>query len=279
MLVHHHRGESREADGAALECAGPAAALEAGAFTAHAACQAAELHGERDPERCIRELLAATGPAIDRTDPSMSSWLRLVLVRAGIAAGRLDEAERWATQAASGAAALPLPISGTRADRARAEVLLARGDAVRASRLALRAAAAAERLPAPLDATDARLLAGRALAAAGHTEQAKAVLQRVAADAGRGGALRLRDGAARELRRLGTRMSAESRRAAHEARPDALTDRERHIAELVAGGRSNKQVAATLHLSEKTVRNALTRIYAKVGVRSRTQLVGSLGPR
>ena len=38
-------------------------------------------------------------------------------------------------------------------------------------------------------------------------------------------------------------------------------------------GQSNKQIAAALFLSEKTVEGALTRIYAKVGVRSRAQLV------
>ena len=72
-------------------------------------------------------------------------------------------------------------------------------------------------------------------------------------------------------------MSAEGRRAAHG--PATLTEREREIAELVAHGHTNKQIAAALFLSEKTVRNALTRIYAKLGVRSRTQLVRSLALR
>jgi DNA-binding NarL/FixJ family response regulator len=101
-------------------------------------------------------------------------------------------------------------------------------------------------------------------------------LQRVAADAGRRGALRLRDSAAPELRALGTRVSAESRRAALGSRPDPLTARERRIAELVADGHPNKHIAATLFLSEKTVRNALTRVYAKLGVRSRSQLTRTL---
>jgi DNA-binding NarL/FixJ family response regulator len=65
-------------------------------------------------------------------------------------------------------------------------------------------------------------------------------------------------------------ISAEGRRATH--RPGELTEREREIAELVAHGRSNKEIAAALFLSEKTVGNALTSIYAKLGVRSRTQL-------
>jgi hypothetical protein len=38
----------------------------------------------------------------------------------------------------------------------------------------------------------------------------------------------------------------------------------------VAGGRSNKQVAGRLYLTEGTIENTLTRVYAKLGVRSRT---------
>jgi len=46
----------------------------------------------------------------------------------------------------------------------------------------------------------------------------------------------------------------------------------------VAAGRSNNRVAATLFLSQKTVANALTRVYTKLGVRSRTQLARKLTP-
>jgi DNA-binding NarL/FixJ family response regulator len=177
--------------------------------------------------------------------------------------GRLDPADRWAAHVAE----LALPESSARAT---ATVLLASGDALAAAELAERAAASA----APLDATEARLLAGRAHAAAGARERAKALLQQVAADAARGGALRLRDEAARELRRLGTRVAARNRHAG----AGDLTHRERTVAELVAEGRSNKQVAAALFLSEGTIENTLTRIYAKLGVRSRTQLTGVLLP-
>jgi DNA-binding CsgD family transcriptional regulator len=80
--------------------------------------------------------------------------------------------------------------------------------------------------------------------------------------------MRLRNAASRELRGLGTRVSAHARRNERAE----LTAREREIAELVAAGHSNKQAAATLYLSEKTIENALTRVYAKLGVRSRAQL-------
>jgi DNA-binding NarL/FixJ family response regulator len=135
-------------------------------------------------------------------------------------------------------------------------------------------------VPAPLDATDARLLAGRAHAAAGDTDRAKALLQRVAVEAGRGSALRLRDDAARQLRGLGTHVSAAGRRAAPSRHEDPhLTSREEDVASLVGRGHTNKQVAAALHLSVGTVENILTRVYGKLGVRSRSQLARKLAHR
>jgi DNA-binding NarL/FixJ family response regulator len=186
------------------------------------------------------------------------------------------DAEAWARRATEVADALQLPAGAARAACARAEVLLAGGEPREAARIALWAVDTAERADARRVATTARLLAGRALGAAGEREEALALLQRVAADAARGGALRLRDEAARELRRLGTRISAESRRVGTVAGGEGLTAREREIAALVAEGRTNKQVAAVLFLSDRTIEHNLSRIYAKLGVRGRTQLAGTL---
>src|SRR5213075_1361384 len=47
---------------------------------------------------------------------------------------------------------------------------------------------------------------------------------------------------------------------------------ERSKAELGRKGRTNKQVAAILHLTERTIEGTLSRVYAKLGVRSRTEL-------
>ena len=102
-----------------------------------------------------------------------------------------------------------------------------------------------------------------------------AALRAVAADAERGGALRYRDEARSALRRLGTRLPAPAGRAAA-AGSAALSGREREIAELVAAGRMNKQIAAALALSEKTIEANLSRIYAKVGVRSRAELAAQI---
>ncbi len=53
---------------------------------------------------------------------------------------------------------------------------------------------------------------------------------------------------------------------------EGLTAAERRVAVLVAEGRTNREVAAELFLGERTVAGHLTRVYAKLGVRSRTEL-------
>lgn len=52
---------------------------------------------------------------------------------------------------------------------------------------------------------------------------------------------------------------------------DALTPRERDVLALVGRGRSNKQIAATLHLSEGTVKGYVSSVLDKLGVQDRTQ--------
>jgi DNA-binding CsgD family transcriptional regulator len=59
----------------------------------------------------------------------------------------------------------------------------------------------------------------------------------------------------------------------HEA---GLTAAERRVASLVAEGKTNREVAAALFLGERTVASHLTLIYAKLGVRSRTELARRL---
>jgi DNA-binding CsgD family transcriptional regulator len=59
-------------------------------------------------------------------------------------------------------------------------------------------------------------------------------------------------------------------------RETGLTAAERRVADLVAKGRTNREVAAALFLGERTVASHLTHIYAKLGVRSRTELARRL---
>jgi DNA-binding NarL/FixJ family response regulator len=52
-----------------------------------------------------------------------------------------------------------------------------------------------------------------------------------------------------------------------------LTEREREVLELVASGRSNAEITASLGLSPKTVRNHVSNVFAKLGVRDRSEAI------
>jgi len=56
-------------------------------------------------------------------------------------------------------------------------------------------------------------------------------------------------------------------------RPDPLTDRETEILRLMAGGYSNKEIANSLTVAEGTVKNHVSNILSKLGVRDRTRAV------
>ncbi len=60
------------------------------------------------------------------------------------------------------------------------------------------------------------------------------------------------------------------------AGPEELTESERRVVELVAAGMSNGQVAAELFVTVRAVESTLTKAYAKLGVRSRTELASRL---
>jgi DNA-binding CsgD family transcriptional regulator len=73
-----------------------------------------------------------------------------------------------------------------------------------------------------------------------------------------------------------TKARAELGRIGGRTRAEGLTAAERRVASLVAEGRTNREIAAALFLGERTVASHLTHIYAKLGVRSRTELAGRL---
>jgi DNA-binding NarL/FixJ family response regulator len=76
------------------------------------------------------------------------------------------------------------------------------------------------------------------------------------------GAARWAERARGELERVGLRRVA----------PDELTENERRVAELAATGFTNREIAAQLYMSTKTVEANLARAYRKLGIRSRAEL-------
>ena len=63
------------------------------------------------------------------------------------------------------------------------------------------------------------------------------------------------------------------------ARPLGLSLREAEIMSLIAEGHSNREIAAQLVLAEKTVKNHVNRIYAKLGAQSRAAAITQWGDR
>jgi ATP/maltotriose-dependent transcriptional regulator MalT len=196
-----------------------------------------------------------------------------LLTRCQLALGRRAEAERAAAQAQAWAAAVQLPLAAAWADRAAAAVDLHAGDPGRAATQALASAAAADQVGAPIEAALSRTLAGCALGRAGQRDRATAELRRAVADLDVRGALRYRDEAERELRKLGHHIHRRTGRVRTDGTGiESLTERELQVARLVVDRRTNPQIAAELYLSQKTVETHLRNIFRKFNVSSRVAL-------
>ena len=126
---------------------------------------------------------------------------------------------------------------------------------------------------ARVDAALCRVLAGRALAAAGDTDRADGELEHAAAELDACGALRYRDAAEREWRKLGGHPPTRARaKEASGEGLDALSRRERDVARLVVDRRTNPEIAAELFLSVKTVETHMRNMFRKLDVSSRVDL-------
>ncbi|MGZ4357242.1 MAG: helix-turn-helix domain-containing protein, partial [Gaiellaceae bacterium] len=68
------------------------------------------------------------------------------------------------------------------------------------------------------------------------------------------------------------RASGQTVRTGEQRAIDVLTPQEQQVAALVAGGATNREAAAALFLSAKTIEFHLGHVYEKLGIRSRTQL-------
>jgi DNA-binding NarL/FixJ family response regulator len=75
------------------------------------------------------------------------------------------------------------------------------------------------------------------------------------------------------------RVLARMRRAAETDELAALTERERMVLELMGEGMTNRQIAERLFLAEKTVKNYVTSVLAKLGMERRTQAVAWIARR
>jgi DNA-binding NarL/FixJ family response regulator len=125
-----------------------------------------------------------------------------------------------------------------------------------------------ERVPVPFDRARTLLALGVVLRRVRRRRDAREALDLACAEFERLGAARWLDRSRAELARLGGRAPSDGH----------LTPSEHRVAALVAEGRTNREVAAELVLSEKTVESHLSHVYRKLGVRSRAELAHRYQP-
>jgi DNA-binding CsgD family transcriptional regulator len=190
-------------------------------------------------------------------------------IEALVSLGEIDAALELTDYFEGQGRALDRPFALATGARCRALVEAASGDGQAAMATIDRALIEHERLPMPLEL-------GRTLLVAG-TIRRRAKQKRAAREA--------LESASEIFTRLGARLWADHARSelervvVHATSGTELTPTEARIAELVAAGRTSREVAEALFISIKTVDSNLTRIYRKIGVRSRTELARAFARR
>ena len=182
-------------------------------------------------------------------------------VEALAGAGKLRGAQALLARLEHQAATTESPWARAAAARSRGALLLARGDAREACAPVEWALAAFERLGHRPDAARARFLLGRVLLRAGRRNAAADALAGAREAFAAMGAPAWAARAARELERAAPGRTA-----------GTLTPAERRVAALVAEGMRNREICQALFMSVGTVEAHLTRIYRKLGIRSRSEL-------
>ncbi|WP_019926214.1 LuxR family transcriptional regulator [Nocardia sp. BMG111209] len=180
--------------------------------------------------------------------------------------GRLEEAESIVRRLEANGARLDRPWMLATGARCRAMLAAARGDLPGAAAAADAAIDFHARLPMPFELARTRLLRGQLHRRARQKDRAKTVLQE---------ALSSFEALATPL--WADRVNAELARISNGRNGDTiLTASEQRVADLAASGMTNKDIAATLFISPKTVEVNLTRIYRKLGLRNKAELARRL---
>jgi len=259
------RGEWEIASAHARSAERAARAAGTGSAMVFAAAARAVLGFARDdPAEVLRGI--PIGPAVPAAgpgeDPTVWMW-RPVRIWALVRTGRLDEADA-ALDAFEAQGDGRAAVHGA---RLRASVALARAELEQAEVILEACNAVGDGLADPIARALFDAEYGRCLARQHRRPAALTRLRSAHEGLARLGARPLADAVAAELAALGLR-----------GRPDAacglagLTAQELQVATLVADGLSNRQVAAQLYLSPKTIEYHLAHIFAKLGIRTRYQL-------
>lgn len=214
----------------------------------------------------LRPLLPILGPDLEGTEIITAGFLP-DLVEAQVLMGLLDDAEPLVQALTRNGRRLDRPWMLAVAARCRAMMLAARGDLAGAVAAVDSALAELDRVPMRFERARTLLLLGQLRRRQRHRDAAAAALRAVL----------------ESFEDMGTTLWAERARAelgrtvANRARRALLSESELRIAQLSASGMTNRDVAAALFVSPKTVEANLTRIYRKLGIHSRAELGRVMG--
>jgi DNA-binding CsgD family transcriptional regulator len=218
--------------------------------------------------RAAAEVLAGTVDFVRRQRFGEPAAMRFVVdhVEALVSLGRLAEARElldWYEGHAQ-----RLERASALAACARCRGLLAAAEGMLDDALALYADALEwhERVELPLDRGRTLLAFGAALRRAKRRRDARDALEQALGLFERIGAALWAERTRAELRRISGRAPSAG----------ALTPAEERVAALVAEGRTNREVAAALFLSQRTVEGHLSKVFAKLGIRHRAELAAAL---
>jgi DNA-binding CsgD family transcriptional regulator len=179
---------------------------------------------------------------------------------------RLDEAQRLIEVLEDNGRRLDRPWMLAVGARCRAMLQAGRGDVAAALATAELALTEHRRLPMPFERARSQLLLGQLQRRQRRRDAAAVTLQE----------------ALQTFEQLGTALWAERAKAelargvSGRRRSHGLTATEEHVAELAASGMTNRDIAAALFISPKTVEVNLSRVYRKLNIHSRTQLYRAL---
>ncbi len=195
--------------------------------------------------------------SVETAEISKRAKLLPAYVEIMLAARDLDAARDASDELGSLADGQEQGALGAMAAQARGAVELAEGDAAAALASLRHAGEAWQQLEAPYETARVRELVGRACRALGDEDGATLEL-----DAAHAAFAEL--GASPDLTRIASLAGAAP------GQTHGLTERELEVLQLVAAGKSNREIAAALVISEHTVARHLQNIFAKLGLSSRT---------
>jgi DNA-binding CsgD family transcriptional regulator/tetratricopeptide (TPR) repeat protein len=213
---------------------------------------AAEVHLSRTVE--LTESFGILEPGVFRVHAD--------LIESLIITGSIDRAEAMLEDLLARARASGVPWSLATGARCRGLLLAARGELDAAEEAFADALTAHERLPMPFERGRTLLGLGLLLRRRNLRRRAGECLEHAHAIFEDLGAPLWAERAQRELRPLGGRPTSRL----------TLTPSEQRVAALAASGLTNRQVAAALFISPKTVESNLARVYRKLKIRSRAEL-------